>query len=395
MTGGYDFSQLYGMADHSGGLIDAGTYAAVIESSEHGRSKDGTKGQWKIKTRITDPASPYLGKQLTGDITISPENPKAVGIMFRHLGALGVAVPDPKNPAMVVNGPVPFWIDPNSRQPLPNDGTAERWAAQVMTGKPVKIRVVQNEWDGGVNNKIMDWQPNPGGPTTWPQTQQGAPASPFQQGQGFSAAGQPQQPYGYGQAAASYPPQQPGNYAQPGYPPQGPPQGYPQPGGQQAPPPWQAAQQPQQPFPGQPVPGQPGMGAAPAGAAPQYPAPGPGVAPGWQPQGQPPPQGQLPVPGAPAWAQPPQPGQGGMGEFTPGGASQQPGMAPGGPQQPPAAPVPPWAQQQPQGQPGQPQQGTPQPPWAQQPGQPNGQPQYPAQQPQGPGEAPQLPPWAQ
>jgi hypothetical protein len=380
MTSGYDFSTIYGQADHSGGLIDGGTYAAVIESSEYGRTKDGTKGQWTVKTRITDPVSPYLGRQLTGNITISPENPTATGIMFRHLGALGVPVPDPKNPAMVMNGQVPFWINPQTGQPLPNDGTPERIVAQMMTGKPVLIRVIVNEWDGGTNNKIKDWTANPGGPVAWPQTQgsqAGFQTQPF---------GQP----GYGQPAyppqPGYPPQGYGPPAQPGYPPQ---PGYP---GAPAPGPQQPAQQ--APAPWQNVSGQMSQPPAQPAQAPPPWAPQPPQQPAFEGQGygqgfgQPqPPQGQPPVQGAPAWAQPPVPGQGGGGEFTPQGMSQQPGITP--------APQPPWAQQ-PQ-QPPQAQPAAAYPPAGY--GQPNGYPQQPQQpqqgQPQQPGEAPPVPPWAQ
>jgi hypothetical protein len=387
MTQGYDFTQIYGTADHSGGLIDGGTYAAVVESSEYGKTKAGDKGQWTIKTRITDPSSPYLGRQLTGNISISPENAKAKGIMFRHLGALGVPVPDPRNPAVVLNGSVPFWVSPQTGQPFPADGTAERLAANMMQGKPVKIRVTVNEWEGGTNNKITNWEANPGGPVTWPQDQQqpqpgfggfGPPQGAYGQ-PGFQPApqGYPTQP-AYGQPAA-YPPAQ---YPPAGYPPQGPPQQPYQP--PQAPQPWQQAQAPAAPQPPQ------GPAQAPPwaqqqaqfqggpGVAPAPYAPGGPVGPADYAAGPASVVGQPPVPGAPAWAQPPTPGAGGGAEFTPQGMSQQPGITP---QQPP------WAQPQ-QAQQYQPQGPAPQ-------AQFNGyQPQQQAQQPPA-GEAPPQAPWAQ
>jgi hypothetical protein len=369
--GGYDFNYLYGMADMSGNLYEAGTYDAVVESAEFGRTKDGSKGAWTIKFRTT--SGPGAGRSpLTTTLSISPkkndgsDNNAGLGIMFRQLAALGIPVPDPANPQVCVNGPAPFWIM----------GWSEQQVAQAMNGKPVTIGVTQEEWDGVTRNKIAQIRsPRPGAPTDWPRTQ--APAAQ----QGFM-----QPPPGYGQPQQGFAPQ--GGFGeQPGQPQQ---PAYPQP--QQAPQPWQQAQQPPQgsPYTQYPQVGAPGQppAASPAGPAPQ-------------------------LPGAPPWAQPGVPGQGGMGEFTPQGQSYQPSFmqppqqAPAQPQtpqqwQPPQAqqpagpPQPPWGQQAPpQGQ--QAPQGpppVPQPPWQGQPqqGYANGQGQ-PPQQPAQP-EAPPAPPWA-
>lgn len=375
MTSGYDFGQLYGAADHSGGyLYDKGVYDAVVEKSVYGRTKDGQKGSWTITFRTsTGQGAGMRGIPMT--LSISPmkndgsPNQAGLGIMFRQLGAMGVPVPNPENPQEIINGRFPFWLDQNTGQPLPR-GHAEEIAAQIMTGKACQIGLDQEEWEGVTRNKVKQILPaRPGAPTTWPQPQ--VQQNPMAQ-QGFAPWGQ-QAP----QPAAPYGPQGYAQPAAPGYPPQQP-------------------QGPQQPAWGQ----QPGVPAQPV-----YP-PGPTQYPPMQ-------QPAPPVPGAPPWAQPGQPGQGGMGEFTQGGQSYQPShMDPSQMQQPPAQA--PYQQPQPPAGPqpgydtppwqGQPQQAPAQPPW-QQPQQqaPQGYPPqaqqqpYPPQQPpqQGPGAAPPQPPWAQ
>lgn len=365
MTSGYDFGSIYGAADFSGGyLYDEGTRDAVVEKSEFGRTKDGTKGAWTIVYRVS--TGPGAGvRPLTMTLSISPTkndgtpNPYGLAQMFRHLAAMGVPVPDPDNPQVILNGRFPFWLDQNTGQPVPQ-GYAEQIAAQMMVGKPCQITLVKDEYDGKTRNKISEVLPaRPGAPTTWPEPQAQNPmAQP-----GFGGA--PQSPYG-NQAA----------YAQPQY--------------GNNPPFWQQPQQPAQPAPGgwQP-PGQPGVPPQQPPAAPQYP-------------GQPAPPAQGVNPAVPSWAQPPVPGQGGTGEFTQQGQSWQPshmGPAQGYPQQPQQAgpPQPPWQQpgQPPAGQPG-PAQQMPQPP-AQPPWQAPQQPGQPGQQPppQGGAGAPPPPPWAQ
>lgn len=371
MSSGYDFGSVYGAADFSGGyLYDEGKRDAVVEKAEFGRTKDGTKGAWTINYRVT--TGPGAGaRSLMMTLSISPTkndgtpNPYGLAQMFRHLAAMGVAVPDPDNPQVIVNGRFPFWLDQNSGQPLPQ-GYAEQIAAQMMVGKPCMINLTQDEYDGKTRNKVTEVLPaRPGAPTTWPEPQNtgtnpmagyGQQAAP---GFGAPPAGQPQSPYG-NQAA----------YAQPQY--------------GNNPPFWQGQQQPPQ-QPAQPAPGgwQP--------PAPQYPA-----------------QPAAPVnPAVPQWAQPGVPGQGGTGEFTQQGQSWQPShmdqaqQPPQGQQQLPYGQPPqqqPMWQQPPAGQPGQPpqqqmQQPPQQPPWQGQPQQPQGQPGQPPQQ--GPGGAPPVPPWAQ
>lgn len=304
--GGYNFGDLWQGADTTAGeLLPNGDYDAVVEEATFGQTRDGDKGAWTIKFRIT--TGPGAGRPVTMTMSISPAkrdgtpNPAGMGIMFRQLHAMSVPVPPP----IGAPGERPFW----------ELGWTEHNVAQQITGKPVLIKVIQNDWDGGTNNKVRDIKPaRPGAPT---QVQQGQQA--------------PQQ----APAMGGY---QPGPPAQ-GYAQQAPPQPYgaphPQTAGQ-----WQTPQ-------GQPA--------------------------------QPPMQAPPPVPGAPQYAQPQQPGQPGMQQFTPQGQAgpQMPPPGPPAPPQGQAPAQPPWAQQAPQngapapqGQPPAPpaQQGQapPAPPWAQQ-----------------------------
>jgi hypothetical protein len=312
--GGYNFGDLWTGADTTAGnLLPEGNYDAVVESCEFGQTRGGDKGAWTIKFRVT--TGPQAGALLTMTMAINPTktdgspNPAGMGIMFRQLHAMGVPVPPP----IGAPGERPFW----------ELGWTEQNVAQQMTGKPVIIRVIQNDWDGGTNNKVKDIKPaKPGAPTTVQQAPQQAPAmGGYQPGQG-----QPQ--YGPSGFAPPVTPGGPVSYSP------------------------VAAQQ-----------GGTQQWANPAG----QPAQGPPQAP----------PGMPPVPGAPQYAQPPQPGQPGMGQFTPQGMGGAPQMPPPSPQGAPPA-MPPWAQQAPQNgapapqQPGQPPeqpqsgQAPPAPPWGQQ-----------------------------
>src|SRR5260370_42672448 len=87
--GQYNFAQLYGMADHSMQLYDKGDYDGVVENSTWGRTNDGSKGQWELKIRFSNHPQDG-GKAIKTTMTVSPENDKGLGIMFRQLDALAV-----------------------------------------------------------------------------------------------------------------------------------------------------------------------------------------------------------------------------------------------------------------------------------------------------------------
>lgn len=274
--GGYDFGQLYGQADMSSGMrMEEDRYPSVVEGSEWGRTKDGTKGQWTIVFRTTAPglkkSQGQPGAKLTMTLSVNPvktngdPNPQGLGIMYRQLGVLGIPIP----PAQ------PFW----------ELGWSPEQVAQAMTGRPCTLVVKDDEYDGVTRSKIRDIQPpTPGAPVTLPQSQQG-PAGAVPGGQWYGPGGQPQ-----------------GNYQQPL-------QGY-----QQAPAPWQPPQQPPQQGPAMDQYGN------------TYPPPP------QQPQG----YGQQhpSQQGVPGYAQPAQPGQGGNAQFTPQGQAIQPGTHPGHDQPP-------------------------------------------------------------
>jgi hypothetical protein len=327
---GYDFGALYGMADHSVITpLEPGSYDAVVESAEFGRTKDGTKGAWTIKFRTT--TGERAGFPLTMTMSINPTktdgtpNDKGLGIMFRQLGAMGVPVPPDQ----------PFWTM----------GWTEENVAQAIVGKPVLLRVINDAYDGTPRSKVGDIKvARPGAPTTVQQVQQAPVQQPAAMPPGYGGG------YGQGQVTMQpYPPQQPynGAYAQ---------QQAPQ--GPTAPGPWQNAQQPAYPpqQPPQQVPG------APAWAQP--PQPGQGGMGEFTSQGQsyqgypgqqPPQQGQNPYQQVntqqwqQAQSQPPQQDQAPPAQFQPPNGqppqqAQPPQQQPQQPQQPQGAPeLPPWA----------------------------------------------------
>lgn len=368
----YDFRSLYSQADNSIFIYDAGEPDAVVEAATWGRTKDGTKGQWDVRFRVS--TGPNAGRiQLRKYITISADKPQSLGIMFRQLKALGIPVPDEHNPQQQ-----PFWAL----------GWTEDQVAQAMVGRPVMLKIAVGDWEGIQRNDVRDIRPpRPGAPTTWPQWQQQQPAAVPGYGQpqygpsGFAPPAYPGGPAAYNPMAADgYGQQQQPQYQD--YPTVAPAAPFPAAAPQYSQPQYQ---QPQYPAAPQPY------------GSPQQPPAAPAPAAPWQqPQGAPAQNGGQPGgnPAVPPWAQPPTPGAGGVGEFTAQGQSQQPSVmqpqfqqpqgygvapAPYQPQQPGAQPAPApgaaappwnggqstqWNGQQPPAEPTGPQ-GTPPPPWAQ------------------------------
>jgi hypothetical protein len=366
--GQYDFGALYGQADASIFVYEPGLVDAVVEASTWGRTKDGSKGQWDVRFRVT--TGQDAGRaQIKFPMTVTTEGASAaqsLGIMFRHLESMGV----PSE-----------WVRTNP---------PEEQIAQAMVGKPVQLKIIVDEYEGVQRNKVRDVRPpRPGAPTTWPQYQPQMAATPqygqAQYGQPAYPGGvdpwqtpapaQPQPQYGgqiapqaYGQPQAPAPmyPGQP-TFQQPGQAPQpyaGQPQQAPAPQQPQSAPPWAQPGQTQQQYEQQ--------SQAPQQQAPQFPGTAP-YAPPQAPQQADPWATQAPTaqangadPSAPPWAQP---GAQQAAQQQPPWAQQQPPQAPQAPFTPPApsqAPAAPWnGQQAPQTDQQTGPQGAPPPPWAQ------------------------------
>lgn len=390
MQQGYDFGSLYGMADHSTITpLEPGSYDAIVEEASFGKTKDGTKGAWTIKFRTT--TGDRAGYPITMTMSINPTkgdgtpNPQGMGIMFRQLGAMGVPIPPDQ----------PFWAL----------GWTEENVAQFITGKPVQLKVINDNYDDTPRSKVRDIKPaRPGAPLEVQKPQQAnaqqgvMPGQYQQQGAATWSPVQAQQTgngWGQQQNAAPAAPWQQAVAGGPGYENQ---QGFAGGGGGgyqpqqgQAPGPWQNAQQPPQ-GPPQGAPGAGGPGEFTPGGQSQQ---------AWQQQ---PGYGQPPQ----GYGQPSQPGQG--GQFQQQNPFQN---APGGPPVNQAGPSAPPAgaggQPGPYGQPQaawNPTAEAAQTPGAQAPAQqgynqappaqfqpPQGQP--PQQQQQAQQGAPELPPWAQ
>jgi len=273
---GFDFGQSYQTADTSAGLMPDSWQDAIVTEREYGRTKAGDKWCWTVQFQIT--TGQYTGRKLTTTLAVSPrkqdgtQNDQGMGILYRHLGALGVPVGEKFGGQP---GEQPWFTQAQGSTPAERALAAGQMACQYMANRPCYIHVTQNTWSGGTNNKIADIKP----------ARAGAPAqAPAQPGPG--AAPPPQQQPAFGGYQPG--PPAPGYPQQPPQPVQGPPPGYPP---QQAAPPPQA---PPAPGPAAPMqPGQPGVG--------QF--TGPGQAQQGPPNGQP--QQPSGVPPAPPWAQPP------------------------------------------------------------------------------------------
>lgn len=241
-----DFVGAFGQADLTAGgpPIAGGDYTAVIaEPVEFGTTSSGEKNMWTVKLKID--SGDAAGRGLTKRIVISPDSPKAMGMMYRQVSALtGLGMPDDPQAA-------PHWQQ-----------GGQYLAGLMRPGTPVDIEVSlkpRNDDPSRMTNDVEMIHPR------GHRQQQAAPAAPPQ-------AQPPAQP----QYA---PPAQPGpaqpQYQQPAQPLPAPQQygaqqaAQPHPGGQQefAPPQpqgigEQAGQNGQPPQPAQP--GQQGQGTLPA-----------------------------------------------------------------------------------------------------------------------------------
>lgn len=315
-SGGTGFADVYSQADGSGSLLDEDWYTFVVTEAGFGRTAAGDKWMWTVKLASTDPRAP--GREFSYYLALSERkkdgtpNPKGLDRAFGELQVLGVPV-GPK-----YGDQQAFWdLQPQQPNETADQAMARQgaYAATLMAGHPLRGKVIQDDWEGGTNNKVdRISRARAGDPTTVAQAPQAAPQYPPTTPmpappQGAPYGPQGQMPPGYAQPGpqpvgpAAQPPW--GGQPQQGYPPQGqPPQQAPQPfQGQQAPP----AQPPQQAP--QPDAGAPGVGQfTQQGQAPQ-----PGITPPWQPNGAPPQQAapqqpqqgqqQGQAPGQPPWAQ--------------------------------------------------------------------------------------------
>lgn len=320
--GSYSWTDLYGLAAQGGSyMYDEGWYAAVVEAAEYGRTKAGDKSAFTVKFRTASGVN--AGKSpVTTTIAVSPAKNDGTP------NEAGMSIMMRQLGAMGVPVGPAHW--PPALGPPPPAGF---WI-DPQTGQDIGLEAGGHRAAAMMAGRPCEIK------ITHDDSFDGTPRMKVSAIRPPRPGAPMDWPRG-DQAAAGYP-------AQAALPP---------------------AAQPGSPYPGyqQPQPG--------------FMQPGPAVPPG-QPA---PPVAAQPIPAQPQWTPQAVPGQGGLGEFTQPGQSQQPWM---GQQQQQAGPPPGWQPQPVQQQLPYPQQGQPPVPQAQYNGAPQ-QPQQP-QQPQVP-----KPPWEQ
>lgn len=68
--------------------VPTGTYDVAVAKADVAKFKNGTKEGWKIQFAID--GGPEGGRRVFTNLVISPESPKAVGMLLRQLDALNV-----------------------------------------------------------------------------------------------------------------------------------------------------------------------------------------------------------------------------------------------------------------------------------------------------------------
>lgn len=203
-----DFMSAFGQADLTAGgpPIPGGRYPMVIaEPADFSPTKAGDKEQWTVKLKVD--GGEHNGRQLTKRITITPDSRKAMGMMYRQVGALtGLDMPDLANPGAPQNQ---HWA-----------AGGQHLASLMQPGRPLTAEVSRKPRSDDPSRETNDVEfvhprdvatAAPPAPQTQPQAPPAQPPAPPQ----APPQAQPGQPQQYQQPAMPYPPQQPAQPQQP------------------------------------------------------------------------------------------------------------------------------------------------------------------------------------
>ena len=130
--------------------IPNGSYSALVQQAEVSQTSNG-KLMFKLTWQITE--GPYANRKVWSNMVVSPESPPALGIMFKHMAALGL------DAEFFKAGPSPDQV------------------ANAMNGKGATLVVDQREWNGEIRNEVKNIVKKAGGivPSAPTPTTQSAP----------------------------------------------------------------------------------------------------------------------------------------------------------------------------------------------------------------------------
>ena len=112
--------------------LPVGDYNLTIKEAAYQRAQSG-RDMWKITTEVID--GPHARRRVWNNLVLVPENPNALGMFFRKMGALGLTQE--------------FFAQ------SPDVDTI----ARAMLGRSFRGQVTQREYQGKISNEIQMFYP--------------------------------------------------------------------------------------------------------------------------------------------------------------------------------------------------------------------------------------------
>lgn len=117
-----------------------GEHPLVIVEATAGKTADQSKEQIKWKAKIE--SGPFVDRPISGNFTLSTDNPTAMRFFFQHLAILGI------------DGAF-FAANPNAPMQMIADSLVGRRAIGVLGTR---------QWNGRDFDEVKEWKPALGGP---------------------------------------------------------------------------------------------------------------------------------------------------------------------------------------------------------------------------------------
>lgn len=107
--------------------LPADSYEVKVLEAKPRKFKNNTKDGWNVAFVVE--GGPHAGRRVWTNLVVSPESPKAMGMLIRQLSALGV-------------------------RPLLDSGASVEQIAAGLTGALATIKVSVGEWNGKPKNEV-------------------------------------------------------------------------------------------------------------------------------------------------------------------------------------------------------------------------------------------------